>query len=202
MPDPGHHDPYWTLGEALDWLRSVDPTLADQTAADKLIELCRLQGGRAIGRRCDPSQHPVWRGKGKPRDEFELIPSYEWADLEFGYDQYDEEFTDDLLSIRFNRRMWADVLFSKVDLMRVLAAPTDITVGTEDEGKPSSQPRHASEAVAAMRAASQQLQQEGKIKPEMTITEQHKLVLEHLGIKENQRGYRYETFRRKVIHSS
>jgi hypothetical protein len=197
MPDPGHHDPYWTLGEALDWLRSVDPTLVDQTAADKLIELCRLQGVRAIGRRCDPSQRPVWRGKGKPRDEFEPIPSYEWADLGFRYDQYDEEFTDDLLSIRFNRRMWADVLFSKTDLIGALGGAAMSSAGQRGQG---SVERPSTKSVAAMQQALAQLG--GRIKPEMTITEQHKLVLEHLGIKGDQRGYRYETFRRKVIHPS
>jgi hypothetical protein len=87
ITDP--HDPYFNLEEALDQLRSVDPTLVDQAALDKLNELCRLDGVRAIGLRCEPSSRPYLR-MGRPIEGFEPIPARDWADLHFGFDEGDQ----------------------------------------------------------------------------------------------------------------
>jgi hypothetical protein len=201
VPDLADRESYLTLGEAIEWLRTVDPTLVDQVALDKLIELCRLHGVRAIGLQCEPPSRPYLK-MGRPKEGLEPIPAYDWADLRFGYDQGEDAPTDDLLSIRFKRRMWVDVLFSKADLTRVLAAPSDTTTGTEDDHKPSPPTRRPSKSVADMTAALEGLEREGQIRPGMTKGEKHRLVLERLGIKDKQRGYQYENFRKNVLPSS
>jgi hypothetical protein len=188
ITDP--HDPYFNLEEALDQLRSVDPTLVDQAALDKLNELCRLDGVRAIGLRCEPSSRPYLR-MGRPIEGFEPIPARDWADLHFGFDEGDQVVTDDLHSITFKRRMWTGVQFSKGDLTRALAVPSDIAAGTEDNRKPSAPARPPSRAVAEMAATLLDLQHEGQVKRETTKKEQHRLVLKRLSKeKDTPRGRR------------
>jgi hypothetical protein len=202
MPDLGDLDCYWMLDEALDWLRSVDSTLVDRAALDKLSELCRLHDVRSIALRCEPSFRPYLR-MGRPIEGFEPIPAHDWADLHFGFDEGDQVVTDDLHSITFKRRMWTGVQFLKGDLTRALAVPSDMAADTEDNRKLSAPARPPTRAVAEMAATLLDLQHEGQVKRETTKKEQHRLVLKRLSKeKDTPRGYGYETFRTKVLYSS
>jgi hypothetical protein len=201
MADVGDLDPFWMHHEAIEAVRNLNPSLADEVILERLTELCRLHGVRAIGRRCDRSRHPILSGWGKPRDEFEPIPAHDWADLRFGIDEGEQATTDDLHSVSSKRRLWAFVQFSKTDLMRALSGAPETMVGTND-AKAASQPRPLTPAVAEMTAKLQQLERDGQIKPGMRIKEKYGLVLKHLGYeKEPPFGYGMETFRSKVLRS-
>jgi hypothetical protein len=142
-------DSYWMFSEAAIWIRTRDlsqvsgigdPLTAlaivaeSKQALEELPKLCRNGRVRALGRRCTyhdsmvKRSEPIgkvllWksRGEGAPSDVVEIIPTYEWPDLEWV--TTDGKVKGDLRSRSLRRTAWAQVQFLQTDIMN--AWPTD-----------------------------------------------------------------------------
>jgi hypothetical protein len=135
----GGEEAYWTCAEASTWIctrdkdavHAVTPgwgaALEEQKrdGLRKLIEACRSDRIRAVGRRSiwppwylkysfNYVDQTRWLNAGHPSEHFESIPAHEWVDLEWAI-----MGGELILKSKRNRRIeWVMVQFSRPDLIR------------------------------------------------------------------------------------
>jgi hypothetical protein len=132
---------YWALGEAVSWIHTRDerrvtgiktPAVVPESlrAIEELVERCRADRVRAIGRRCmwphpsfkyslDAKEQMQWAtavfSGGHPNDTIEIIPAVEWNGLELDFEDVE---MNSWRSMHSQHRVWTTVHFSQADVKR------------------------------------------------------------------------------------